>query len=63
MTSAPKKVSPAEWCSAYADAWADLVDGQYDRLHTLDECYVWCKDHFHEDPAAVAERHFAEAHR
>jgi len=53
--------NPTEWCSAYADAWSELVDGAHDRFHTLDQCYLWCKDQLHEDPAEVAKRHFAEA--
>jgi hypothetical protein len=53
--------NPTEWCAAYADAWSEMVDGDYDRFQTLDQCYVFCQDHLHEDPADVARRHFAEA--
>lgn len=53
--------TPTEWCAAYADAWSDLVNGAYDRFHTLDQCYAFCQDHLLEDPADVARRHFAEA--
>jgi len=62
MTAAPFKPNPTDWCDAYAAAWSELVDGAHDRFHTIDQCYLWCKEHLHEDPAHVAQRHFAEAH-
>lgn len=61
MTAHAERWTPTEWCAAYADAWADLVDGAYDRFHTLDHCYAFCGQHLHDDPAEVAKRYFAEA--
>jgi hypothetical protein len=46
------------WCWVYACAWGDLVNGEYDIEHTLDQAEELYLAHGHEDPVAFAKKDF-----
>lgn len=46
------------WCWVYACTWGDLVNGEFDIEHTLDEAADLYVAHAHEDPAAFAMKDF-----